>query len=160
MKLSQQGEKLIKNFEGLRLNAYRDAAGVWTIGYGSTRYHDGRQVRPGDQLAGALQASALFTNTLDQYENAVNAYVRVPLTQNQFDALVSFTYNEGTYALKESTLLKKLNEKDYQGAADQLLLWDKITDPRSGQKIVCNTLTVRRSAERKLFLSSPTSEKL
>ena len=160
MKLSQQGEKLIKNFEGLRLNAYRDAAGVWTIGYGSTCYHDGRQVRAGDQLAGEVQATALFTNTLSQYENAVNVYVKVPLTQNQFDALVSFTYNEGTYALKESTLLKKLNEKDYEGAANQLLVWDKITDPHSGQKIICDTLKSRRSAERELFLSPPTTDKI
>jgi lysozyme len=154
MKLSQQGEKLIKSFEGLRLTAYRDVAGVWTIGYGSTRYHDGRTVRPGDKLTSDVQATALFTNTLSQYENAVNSYVHVPLTQDQFDALVSFTYNEGTYALKESTLLKKLNQKDYAGAADQLLVWNKITDPQTGQKVTCDTLTSRRAAERNLFLST------
>ena len=129
MKLSQHGEKLIKSFEGLRLTAYRDVAGVWTIGYGSTRYHDCRSVKPGDKLTSEVQASAIFVNTLGQYENAVNSYVKAPLTQNQFDALVSFTYNEGTHALKESTLVKKLNAKDYQGAADQFLVWNKITDP-------------------------------
>jgi len=154
MKLSQHGEKLIKSFEGLRLTAYRDVAGVWTIGYGSTRYHDGRYVKPGDKLTSEVQASAIFVNTLGQYENAVNSYVKAPLTQNQFDALVSFTYNEGTHALKESTLLKKLNTKDYQGAADQFLVWNKITDPHTGQKVVCDTLTERRTTERHLFLST------
>jgi len=153
MKLSQQGEKLIKSFEGLRLAAYRDVAGVWTIGYGSTHYHDGRTVKPGDKLSSEVQASAIFVNTLGQYEAAVNNYVKVPLTQDQFDALVSFTYNEGTYALKESTLLKKLNARDYDSAANQLLIWNKITDQRSGEKIECDTLTERRIAERHLFLS-------
>ena len=153
MKLSEQGIKLIKDFEGLRLTAYRDVAGVWTIGYGSTRYHDGKSIKPGDKLADETQASALFINTLGQYEGAVNNYVQVFLTQNQFDALVSFAYNEGTYALKASTLLKKLNEKDYQGAADQFLQWNKITDPQTGQKVISDTLKERRAAERKLFLS-------
>ncbi|MGZ3752843.1 MAG: lysozyme [Mucilaginibacter sp.] len=156
MKLSEQGIKLIKVFEGLRLTAYRDAAGIWTIGYGSTRYHDGRAVKPGDKLANDLQASALFANTLGQYEDAVNTSVKVPLSQNQFDALVSFTYNEGTFALKGATLLKKLNGKDYAGAADELLLWDKITDPQTGHKMESVPLKMRRATERRLFLSDQT----
>ncbi len=154
MKISEQGIKLIKSFEGLRLSAYRDVAGIWTIGYGSTRYHDGKPVKPGDKLADEQQADALFSNTLGQYEDAVNQYVKVPLTQSQFDALVSFTYNEGTAALKESTLLKKLNEKDYYGAADQFLVWNKITSPQTGEKEVCTDLSVRRRQERQLFLST------
>lgn len=154
MQLSENGYTIIKNFEGLRLSAYRDMAGVWTIGYGSTRYHDGKQVKPGDKLASEAQADALFRNTLGQYEQAVNQYVKVPLTQNQFDALVSFTYNEGTGALKESTLLIKLNEKDYSEAADHFLAWDKITDPKTGEKIVCDTLVNRRREESRLFQSS------
>jgi len=158
MKLSETGIRLIKSFEGLRLAAYRDVAGVWTIGYGSTHYHDGNPVKPGDKLANALQANTLFNNTLGQYEQAVNEYVKVALAQPQFDALVSFAYNEGTGALKGSTLLKKLNEKDYPGAADELLVWDKITNPQTGRKEVCPTLSARRRKERKLFLStsSPT----
>ena len=154
MKLSSHGEQLIKSFEGLRLTAYRDVAGVWTIGYGSTSYHDGRSVKPCDKLTSEVQASAIFVNTLGQYENAVNNYVKVPLTQIQFDALVSFTNNEGTHALKESTLLRRLNTKDYQGAADQFLVWNKITNPHTGQKVACDTLTERRAAERHLFLST------
>ena len=64
MQLSQKGLNLIKNFEGLRLNAYRDVAGVWTIGYGSTYFHDGKKVKPGDKLASETQADALIRNTL------------------------------------------------------------------------------------------------
>jgi len=154
MTTSNNGQQVIKNFEGLRLNAYRDSAGVWTIGYGSTRYHDGKPVKPGDKLASEAQASALFNNTLGYYEDAVNHLVKVPLTQHQFDALVSFTYNLGTGALQESTLLRKLNEKDYTGAADQFLLWDKITDPSTGQKRVFDVLAQRRSEERTLFISA------
>src|ERR1700761_3494421 len=113
MNLSNNGKSVIKKFEGLSLNAYRDSVGVWTIGYGSTRYHDGKVVMPGDKLASEEQASILFSNTLGQYEDAVNKHVTVRLTQNQFDALVSFAYNEGTDALKSSTLLIRLNEGNY-----------------------------------------------
>jgi len=154
MQLSENGFKIIKNFEGLRLAAYRDVAGVWTIGFGSTRYHDGKQVKPGDVLTGEVQADALFRNTLGQYEDAVNQSAKAPLTQNQFDALVSFTYNEGTGALKESTLLIKLNEKNYNEAAAHFLAWDKITDPKTGKKVVLETLVQRREEERKLFLTA------
>ncbi len=154
MQLSENGFKIIKNFEGLCLTAYRDAAGVWTIGYGSTRYHDGKQVRPGDKLASVIQADALFRNTLGQYENAVNQSVKVPLTQNQFDALVSFIYNEGTGALETSTLLVKLNEKNYVEAAAHFLAWDEITDPKTGKKVVLETLVQRRKEESKLFLTA------
>ena len=154
MNLSNNGLTMIKDFEGLRLNAYRDIAGVWTIGYGSTRYHDGKAIKPGDKLANEAQANALLSNTLWQYEAAVNNYVHVPLTQNQFDALVSFAYNEGTGALKGSTLLKKLNEKDYEGAAEQFRVWNKITDPSNGEKVECHTLIERRKEESELFLAA------
>jgi lysozyme len=153
MQLSEKGLNIIKNFEGLRLNAYRDVAGIWTIGYGSTYFHDGKRVKPGDRLASETQADALLRNTLGQYEDAVNQNAKVPLTQNQFDALVSFAYNEGTGALRESTLLVKLNEANYAAAAIHFLAWDKITDPETGKKIVCDTLVKRRKEESQLFLT-------
>jgi lysozyme len=153
MTLSKHGEALIKEFEGLRLTAYRDSAGIWTIGYGSTRYHDGRTVKPGDKLANKLQADALFKNTLGQYANTVYQFVKVELSQDQFDALVSFTYNEGIGALQRSTLLQKLNAGDYDGAANQFLVWNKITDPVTGKKVVLDALVKRRAKERQLFLS-------
>jgi lysozyme len=153
MKLSENGFALIKNFEGLRLNAYRDVAGIWTIGYGSTRYHDGKQVKPGDKLVNKEQADALFQNTLGQYEDAVNRYVKIPVSKNQFDALTSFTYNAGIGALLESSLLKLLNEKNYTAAAAHFLFWNEIKDTKTGKKVVSDTLTARRREESKLFLA-------
>jgi len=154
IKLSKNGIDLIKNFEGLRLNAYQDIAGVWTIGYGSTRYADGARVKRGDKLANEAEALKLFKVTLQYYIDAVNKGVKVAITQNQFDALVSFTYNTGTGVMTNSTLIRKLNAGDYQSAADQLLLWNKITDPASGKKIISQTLTKRRGQERDLFLKA------
>jgi lysozyme len=153
MKLSNHGIKLIKSFEGLRLNAYKDMAGIWTIGYGSTRYQDGRVVKPGDKLTDEAQANTLFINTLSKYVEAVNKGAKVALSQNQFDALVSFIYNVGTGAVTSSTLFKILNTGNYQNAADQFLLWNKITDPKTGKKVPNETLTRRRAQERALFLS-------
>ena len=150
MQLSEHDQAIIKNFEGLRLSAYRDVAGVWTIGYGSTRYHDGKAIKPGDKLVNEVQANALFRNSLGIYVAAVNKKTTVPLTQNQFDALVSFTYNTGTASGK--TLFAKLNAGDYQGAAEQFLVWNKITDPHTSLKVASPTLTARRKAERALFL--------
>jgi lysozyme len=152
MKLDTAGLQLIKNFEGLRLRAYQDTAGVWTIGYGSTRYGNGLPVKKGDLLGSAAAADQLFTQTLIYYQDAVNRAVKVPLTQHQFNALVSFTYNEGTGALQSSTLLKYLNAGNYQAAADQFLVWNKITSPATGKKVVSSTLVQRREQERALFL--------
>jgi lysozyme len=153
MKLSNNGIALIKSFEGLRLNAYKDVAGVWTIGYGSTHYQDGVAVRSGDKLTDKTQANTLFITTLSKYVSAVSKGVKVALTQPQFDALVSFVYNVGTGVINTSTLFKKLNTGDYKGAADQFQLWNKITDPKTGKKAPCKTLTLRRGQERALFLT-------
>lgn len=157
MQLSDNGFKIVKEFEGLRLTAYRDVAGVWTIGYGSTRYNDGQPVKAGDTLPNEVHADLLFRRTMIQYENAVNKLVKVPLNQNQFDALVSFSYNEGTGALGSSTLLMKLNEKNYQEAAGHFSAWNKITDPKTGKKVICDTLVHRRKEESQLFLSAITN---
>ncbi|MET3980923.1 lysozyme [Mucilaginibacter sp. UYP25] len=151
--LSKRGIAIIKNFEGLRLNSYQDIAGVWTIGYGSTRYVDGKAVKKGDKLADTAQAESLLKSTSTDYIGAVDEGTTVHLSQNQFDALVSFIYNVGTGAVRSSTLFKKLNAGDYQGAADQFLLWNKITDPHTGKKVVSKTLIQRREQERALFLS-------
>ncbi|GAB2692562.1 lysozyme [Mucilaginibacter koreensis] len=153
MHLSIAGRQLIKNFEGLRLNAYQDSAGVWTIGYGSTHYTNGSPVKPGDHLTDEQQADHLFAITLFDYEQTVNQLVKVKLTQHQFDALVSFTYNVGTGALQSSTLLKKLNQADYASAANQFLVWNKVTSPKTGRKVISAGLKKRREQERALFLT-------
>ncbi len=148
---SKGGLELIKGFEGVRLKAYRDTAGVWTVGWGSTRWANGTPVKKGDKLINIDCADDLFDLTMQGYVNNVRSLVKVPLTQNQFDALVSFQYNTG--GLAGSTLLRMLNVGDYQGAANQFLLWDKVTDPITGQKKPSEVLTERRTKERKLFLT-------
>ena len=146
MKTSQIGLDLITGFEGLRLIPYFDSAMVPTIGYGSTRYEDGARVTMKDKAITQAQAKTLFMNTLTTYEAAVNRNVKVPISQNQFDSLVSFTYNLGEENLRTSTLLRKLNVRDYKGAADQFPRWNKA----AGR--VLNGLVRRRAAERELFL--------
>lgn len=142
----QKGLDLIKQFEGLRLKAYDDGVGVWTIGYGTIRYPNGVRVKSGDTCT-KEQAEQYLKTDLDSFENVINTKVKVTLTQNQFDALACFVYNVGATNFSNSTLLRKLNAKDYSGAADQLLRWNK-----AGGKVM-NGLTRRREAERKLFLS-------
>lgn len=108
MKLDANGIKFIHNEEGLRLEAYLCPAGVWTIGYGNTYHLDNRPVKKGDKITLA-EAKDLFNKKIKIYEDAVNKNVKVPLKQNQFNALVSFCYNVGTFAFSTSTLLKKIN---------------------------------------------------
>lgn len=152
MKLGQAGLNLIKEFEGLYLTAYKCPAGVWTIGFGTTGKVDGKAIGKGMKIT-KEKAEQLLRKDVEQFEQSVDNLVKVPINQNQFDALVSFAYNVGSGALKGSTLLKKLNQKNYQGAADEFLKWNK-----AGGKILAG-LRRRREAERKLFLK-PTVGKI
>lgn len=149
MQTSDKGIALIKQFEGCRLIAYPDpgtGGAPWTIGYGWTQPVDGKPVRPGMTIDQAT-ADRLLKTGLVSYENDVSRLVKVKLSQDQFDALVSFTYNLGSRSLSTSTLLSKLNAGDYAGAADEFPRWNK-----AGGKVL-NGLTRRREAERALFLS-------
>ncbi|HEY9619488.1 MAG TPA: lysozyme [Crinalium sp.] len=139
--INSRGLQLLKSFEGLSLTAYRDVVGVWTIGYGTTA-----GVKPGMKIT-QKQAEALLRRDLQRFERAVSNLVKVPLTDNQFAALVSFTYNVGERALATSSLLRVLNQRNYRGAADQFLRWN-----RAGGRAIAG-LTRRRQAERSLFLS-------
>jgi GH24 family phage-related lysozyme (muramidase) len=149
----------LKNFEALRLKAYKPTKNekYYTIGYG----HYGKDVKP-DMTITKEQAESLFRNDLKKFENAVNRNVKVDITQNQFDALVSFTYNLGEGALKSSTLLKKLNAGDYKGASEEFKRFDKqVKRDKNGKpirdakgKVVMETLaglTKRRKYEADLF---------
>lgn len=140
MKTSINGIELIKLFEGCSLKAYKCPAGVLTIGYGFTG-----NVRP-DDIITKEEAEELLIKTLKKFEDAVNILVKVPLNQNQFDALVSFTYNCSINSLKNSTLLKLINKHDFIKAADEFLKWNKA----NGKELA--GLTRRREIERKLFL--------
>lgn len=144
-KVSQQCIDLIKRFEGFKAKPYLCPAGVPTIGYGSTRDTDGKPITLQHPPITEAQAKALMMATLVNYENAVNRYVKVELNQNQFDALVDFAYNAGTKALLTSTLLKKLNAGDYDGASNEFLKWVH-ADGRALAGLV-----KRRNAERDLF---------
>ena len=146
MQTSDKGIALIKQFEGCKLTAYQDSVGVWTIGYGWTQAVDGKPIRAGMTIKQET-AERLLKTGLVSYESDVSRLVKVSLTQGQFDALVSFTYNLGARSLSTSTLLRKLNAGDYAGAADEFLRWNK-----AGGKVL-NGLTRRREAERALFLS-------
>lgn len=146
MSLSLEGVNLICNFEGLKLSAYDDDTGVWTIGYGTTRYPNGKRVSQGDRCS-LEQAKTYMQHDLKIFERAVNSAVKVPLKQNQFDALVSLTYNIGVGAFKNSTLLKKLNLGDYQEAANQFDVWVNA----GGKRL--QGLVNRRAMEKKIFLS-------
>ncbi|ANI83305.2 lysozyme [Kosakonia oryzae] len=146
MQISNKGIALIKQFEGLRLDAYQDSVGVWTIGYGWTQPVDGKPIGKG-MVIKPETADRLLKTGLVSYENDVSKLVKVKLTQGQFDALVSFAYNLGTRALSTSTLLRKLNAGDYRGAADEFPRWNK-----AGSKELAG-LTRRREAEFALFMS-------
>lgn len=142
MTTGTKGIELIKSFEGCRLEAYQDAVKVWTIGYGHTG-----NVKAGMKIT-QEEVMKLLKSDLKKFESAVNKAVKVFLNQNQFDALVSFTYNLGAGNLKSSTLLKKLNAGDYAGAANEFTKWNKADGK------VLNGLTRRRESEKALFLTT------
>lgn len=145
-KINQEGLKLVKSFEGLYLEAYLDPVGVWTIGWGATEGVD-----PGMKITIA-QAEEMLQDELEKFETAVADAVKVQINDNQFSALVCFSYNLGARSLFESTLLKLLNEGKFQEAPDQFPRWDKA----GGQSLL--GLSRRRRAERALFLSQPWEE--
>ena len=139
MRISQEGVNLIKHFEGCRLEAYKCPAGVWTIGYGHTK-----GVKEGDAIEQEA-AEAFLIEDLEAFEQAVARLVKVPLTQQQFDALVSFTFNLGAGNLERSTLLEKLNGYQYGKVPEQLMRW-----VRAGGQVL-DGLVKRRAAEAALF---------
>jgi lysozyme len=139
MKYSRDGLKLTESFEGCVLTSYRDIGGVWTIGYGHTK-----EVRSGMHCDQAM-AEAWLLMDVKNAEQAVNLFVVVPLSQDEFDALVDFVFNLGAGNFLRSTLLILLNTEDYLGAADQFERWD-----RANGKEVAGLLR-RRIAEENLF---------
>lgn len=142
MQTNEAGINLIKSFEGCRLTAYQDIVGIWTIGYGDTE-----NVHPGMVIT-QTEADNRLAKRLTPFETGVAACAKVPLTDNQFAALVAFAYNLGLHSLERSSLLAKLNDGDAAGAADEFLKWN-----RAGGKVVAG-LTRRRTAERALFLQA------
>ena len=146
-RLSQDGLARLKKLEGFRSIPYADVAGVPTIGYGATYYPGGVKVTMADPAISEAKASEMLALMVKPYADAINACVKMPLTQAMFDALVLFAYNVGIAAAKGSTLVRLINSGAYQAAATQFARWNK-----AGGKEVAG-LTRRREEERKLFLS-------
>jgi len=147
MKASINAIKLIQDSEEFMSKPYLCPAGVPTIGYGSTIYENGTRVKLSDPEITEERAVEILFDQLKKYENAVNRYVHVPINQNQFDALVDFAYNAGAGNLQKSTLLRKINAGDYEGASKEFSKWVY----GGGKKL--NGLVKRRDAERRLFVS-------
>ncbi len=135
-----EGLALIKKFEGCELKAYQCSAGVWTIGYGHTK-----DVVEGMEIT-QEQAEQMLVDELHEYESYINKYVTVALSQNQFDALVSWVYNLGPANLSASTMLKVLNSGEYEDVPAQMKRWNK-----AGGKVL-EGLIRRREAEACLFI--------
>jgi lysozyme len=140
MQYSSEGLALTKRFEGLRLSAYRDGAGVLTIGYG----HTGADVHEGQTIT-EPEAEALLLGDMRTAIAVVNELVKVLLTQGQFDSLVDFTYNLGQGTFRRSNLLALVNRRDFSGAARQFGLW-----VHAGGKVELG-LVNRRKAEADMF---------
>jgi lysozyme len=141
MNISQNGMNMVKKFEGCELHAYQDIVGVWTIGYGHTA-----GVKSGQVITQA-QADKMFADEITQFASKVASLIKVPVNQNQFDALVSFAYNLGVQALADSSLLKYVNAKNFTAAADEFPKWC-----HARGKLNQGLLT-RRQIEEKLFLT-------
>jgi lysozyme len=156
MRISAAGLDLTKHFESCFLRAYQDGGGVWTIGWGHTglKHQDGT-VKRGRVITRA-EADQLLEYDMHNHTVDIFKYVTIELAQNEFDALVSWNFNTGGLMIRgrngkmgPSTLLKKLNAGDLQGAADEFLKWNK----DNGKRV--DGLTRRRLAEREMFLHRP-----
>lgn len=148
MKVSNNGLNIIKKYESLRLKPYLCPAGKPTIGYGNTYYEDGKKVKLNDAPITEERAEELLLNITDKVNKQVMSSLRVVVNQNQFDALVSFTFNLGIGNFINSTLLKKINNLDFEGAAKEFPRWN-----RSGGAVL-NGLVKRREEEKNLFLKA------
>ena len=146
--ISAKGLNLIKQFEGFLAKPYKCPALIPTIGYGATYYPNGLKVTMSDKAITEAQASTMLMNMLRTYEKSVDSFCRDDINQNQFDALCAFAYNVGINALKNSTLLKKVNKNPNDPTIRaEFLKWNKA----NGRAL--NGLTNRRIAEADLYES-------
>ena len=147
--INERGIEMVKSFEGLALRPYVCAGGVNSVGYGATRSSNGRPFNLDMEPITEAEAETetLLIRDLDSSEGWVSRLIKTALTENQYSALTSFTFNVGAGALQRSTLRMKLNRSEYQGAADEFPKW-RI----AGGRILAG-LVRRRAAERALFLA-------
>lgn len=148
MKLNSNGYNLIKSFEGLSLKPYKCSAGVPTIGYGNTYYENGVKVQMSDPAITKQRAEELLKHSADRYASKVANLLKKPVSQNQFNALVSFAYNVGSGALASSTLLKLVNINPNDAMiAKEFLRWNKVSGVKN------KGLENRRIKESSLYFS-------
>jgi lysozyme len=148
MRLNSKGYDLIKSFEGLSLKPYKCSAGVPTIGYGSTYYENGIKVQMSDAPITGARAEVLLKNVADRFALKVANLIKKPITQNQFNALVSFAFNVGSGALASSTLLKLVNENPNNAMiSKEFLKWNKVN------RVPVQGLTNRRIKESALYFT-------
>lgn len=148
MKISQKGIDAIKFFEGFRHKAYLDSVGIPTIGYGDTAVF-GVPVKLGETITKEVAEESL-KDDVGSFEAAVNAAIKVPTTQNEFDALVCIAYNIGIVGMKGSTFMRKHNAGDKKGCAEAMKLWCKGTI--KGKKVTIQGLLNRRILEGDIYL--------
>ena len=148
MKVNNKGIQLIKTFEGCLLNAYLCPAKKWTIGYGNTRYANGKLVQKGDKIT-QQQAEVLLFNIVNEFSVEVSKLITVELNDNQFSAVVSFAFNLGINCLRKSSLLKVINEDKNSSDVD---LWFRAYNKAGGK--VLSGLTRRRKAESDLYFTA------
>lgn len=149
--VNQRTINLIKEFEGFSAEAYRDAAGVWTIGYGTTAAAGvGVTPVPGMTITKA-EAEWYLQKAVNKFAGQVEAMLTAPANDNQFGAFVSLAYNIGPGAFSRSSALRRFNEGKVALAAEAILAWNKATV--NGRKVVLRGLARRREAEKALFLS-------
>lgn len=139
--ISEEGLAHLKSVEGLRLESYQDTVGVWTIGYGHTGKLGDHDLGPGMVIDKAYALELLQRRLKDEFEPAVNKAIKVPISQLQYDALVSFCYNVGVGAFAKSTLVKKINLRDFAGSAEEFDRWHKPIE-----------ITSRRNKEKAMFI--------
>lgn len=150
--INKAGLTLIKTFEGLKLTPYPCQSGKPTIGYGTTVYPDGRRIKMTDPAITENIATAYLMHDISNAESHILRLVTKPLTANQFSALVSFVYNAGSGNFKRSTMLKKINiNPDDVKIHNEFMKWVKITDPKTGIKVISKGLVRRRQAESVLY---------
>ena len=144
MKVSNKGLELIKEFEGFSSVAYLCSAKKVTIGYGNTFWEDETPIKIGEQIS-KDRAETLLKNIVDEFAKSVEGNLKISVTQNQFDAMVSLAYNIGIGAFSNSTLLRQLNCGNFVGASHEFLRWNK----SNGKPLL--GLTRRREREKILF---------
>jgi lysozyme len=152
MKMTDEGLALIKRFEGFRSQAYRDATGVWTVGYGHTSMAGSPAVAAGLTVT-RQQAGEILAADVDKFARQVEASLHVKLTDSQFAALVSFAYNVGVSNFRSSSVLRAVNARDFAAVPRRLQLWNK-----AGGRALPG-LVARRAAEAQLFLKDESASR-